>query len=53
MTNSNYCQLRENSNGGFEAMWVELVRLDFFYIYKFHSKKQNLKFKKKMNNGLI
>lgn len=53
MTNSNDCQLRGNSNGGFEAMWAEIVRLDFFNIYKFHSKKQNLKFKKKMNNGLI
>lgn len=30
MTNSNDCQLRGNSNGGFEAMWAEIVRLDFF-----------------------
>lgn len=30
MTNSNDCQLRGNSNGGFDAMWAEIVRLDFF-----------------------
>lgn len=32
MTNSNDCQLRGNSNGGVEAMWAEIVRLDFLHL---------------------
>lgn len=30
MTNSNESQLKGNSNGKFEAMWAEIVRLDIF-----------------------